>query len=68
MTNIHSQLTKYHLPTTWQCGFRVLKITSCCLGVMASLRDPEKNHWNNYQVLEEVAEAFVVQSLHNENM
>lgn len=43
-----------------------LKITSCCLGVTASLAEPEKKKkWDNCQVLGELAVSFVAHSLCN---
>ncbi|EGV97140.1 hypothetical protein I79_017857 [Cricetulus griseus] len=44
MTNIHNPLNSQKLPTptSWECGCRVLKIASCCLGATASLGDTEK--------------------------
>lgn len=61
MTNIHNPLNDQH--TSWECGCHVLKFTSCYLGVMISLGDPEKEI--NCHLLGEVALSFVDQSLHN---
>ena len=65
MTNIHNPLNDQKLPThLLKHGYLAIKITSCCLGIMASLGDNEKN-WDNSQDLGELAVSIVAQSLYN---